>query len=125
MLARMVVISYVPSSATTSGSAWMTSSGVMMTSVWSACRYSATSRAYFRSMASLHMPMANVRMGFLSSFAEMAHTRLLSRPPESRKPSGASASSRFSTPAMSFSRMWVQTVSRSSSQTASTCVMSR
>ena len=84
-----------------------------------------TSRAYFRSMASLHMPMANVRMGFLSSFAEMAHTRLLSRPPESRKPSGASASSRFSTPAMSFSRMWVQTVSRSSSQTASTCVMSR
>ena len=38
----------------------------------------------------------------------MAQTRLESRPPESRKPSGASASSRFSTPAMSFSRIFLR-----------------
>ncbi len=42
---------------------------LMMTSVWSACRYSATSWAYFRSMASSLMPMAKVRIGLPSFLA--------------------------------------------------------
>ena len=86
----------------------------IMTSVCSAPMKSATSRAYFRSMGSKSMPMAKVRIFFPRSLAEMAHTRLESRPPERRKPRGASASSRFSTAAMSFSRMFLHTVSRSS-----------
>ena len=104
-LARMVVMSQVASACTTWGRASSTCSFVMMTSVWSAPMKSATSRAYFKSMASPSMPMAKVRMGFCRFLAAMAHTRLESSPPESRKPRGASASSRFSTPATSFSRM--------------------
>ena len=118
MLARTVVMSQVPRAAATSGRARITSSRLMITSVWSAPMKSAACRAYFRSMASVSMPMAKVRMGCFSSRAAMAHTRLESSPPERRKPRGASASSRLSTAAMSLSRMFRQTVSRSSGQYA-------
>ena len=107
MLARIVVMSQVPSSAITSSSAASTSSRVMYTSVCSAPMKSATMRAYLRSIASVSMPMAKVRIGWFSSRAEIAQTKLLSSPPESRKPSGASASSRLSTPRISFSRIFL------------------
>ena len=125
MLARMVVISKVPSSWMTFSKEAMTSSGVMYTSVWSLPIYSAAWRAYFRSMASARMPMAKVRMGALLFRAAMAHTREESSPPESRKPTLASATSRFSTPATSLSWIFRQAVSRSSRQTCSTAAMSR
>ena len=64
-------------------------------------------------MASTSMPMANVRMGLFSSRRAMAHTSEESSPPESRKPMGASASRRFRTPAMSFSRSRAQAPSSS------------
>ena len=112
-LARMVVMSQVPRAATTLGRAAITSSRVMITSVWSAPMNCAAFRAYFRSMASVSMPIAKVRIGFPSSRAAMAHTSELSRPPLSRNPSGASASSRFSTPAVSRSCSPRQTVSSS------------
>ena len=113
-LARMVVMSQVPRAATTLGRAAITSSRVMITSVWSAPMNCAAFRAYFRSMASVSMPIAKVRIGFPSSRAAMAHTRLESSPPERRKPRGASASSRLSTAAISLSWMFWQTVSMSS-----------
>ena len=125
MLARIVVMSYVASSVTTSSSAAKTSSFVMMTSVCSLPMYSATSWAYFRSMASYFMPTANVRIGALSFFCAMAHTRDESSPPERRKPSFASDTRRFSTPATSLSCILAQTVSRSSRHTLSTCAMSQ
>ena len=87
--------------------------------------YSATSLAYFKSMASPLMPMAKVRIGVLLRRAAMAHTKEESSPPDSRKPTLASATSRFSTPAISFSRMFQHTVSRSSRQIRSTWVISR
>ena len=85
---------------------------------------SAASRAYFRSMASVSMPMAKVRIFFPSTTEEMAHTREESSPPESRKPRGASASSRLSTAAISLLRMLRQTVSRSSVEYWETVVRS-
>ena len=63
MDARMVVISQVPSSPTTVGSASSTSFSVMITSVCSLPMYSAAFRAYFRSIASTSIPMAKVRIG--------------------------------------------------------------
>jgi hypothetical protein len=46
-------------------------------------------------MASVSMPMAKVRIGLVSSFVAMAQTSEESSPPESRKPTGASASRRL------------------------------
>lgn len=43
--------------------------------------YSATSLAYFKSMASPLMPMAKVRIGVLLRRAAMAHTKEESSPP--------------------------------------------
>ena len=99
----MVVISKLPSSHTTGRSAAITSSGVIYTSVCSLPIHSAACRAYFRSMASLRMPMAKVRMGVLLFRAAMAQTSEESRPPESKNPILASDTSRFSTPATSLS----------------------
>ena len=70
------------------------------------------------------MPIAKVRIGFLLCLAAMAQTREESSPPESRKPSGASASSRFSTAEISFSRIFFVTVSRSSLEYLVTVVRS-
>ena len=64
---------------------------------------SATCFAYFKSIASVFIPMANVSIGFLRIFAETAQTSEESSPPERRKPSGASASRRFSMPRTSLS----------------------
>ena len=111
MDARMVVISQVPSSPTTVGSASSTSFSVMITSVCSLPMYSAAFRAYFRSIASTSIPMAKVRIGWSSIRCAMAQTREESRPPESRNPSGASASSRFSTPSISRRRSFGHTSS--------------
>ena len=102
----------------------MTSSRVMMTSWCSLPRYSAVCRAYFRSMASVSIPMAKVRMGRPSLRAAMAQTREESSPPERRNPTGASASSRFSTPAISFSRMFRSTSSIPSAWGAGTSATS-
>ena len=65
-------------------------------------------RAYFRSMASMSMPMAKVRMGLSRIFWAMAHTSEESSPPESKNPTGASASRRFSTPSISNRRSFWQ-----------------
>ena len=75
-------------------------------------------------MASVSIPMAKVRMGLPSFLAAMEHTSEESSPPESRKPTGASASSRFSTPAISFSRMFCRMVGISSCMGAGTSAMS-
>ena len=64
-------------------------------------------------MASTSMPMAKVLMGLSSILWAMAHTSEESSPPESRKPTGASASSRFSTPSISRRRSFWQTWSSS------------
>ena len=68
--------------------------------------------------------MAKVFIFLPRSFAEIAHTRLESKPPESRNPTGASAHSRFSTAAMSFSRIFLHAVSKSSSEYSLTVVKS-
>ena len=57
--------------------------------------------------------------------AAMAHTSDESSPPERRNPTFASATSRFSTPSISFSRMFRQAVSISSRQTFLTEATSR
>ena len=112
MLARMVVMSQVPRAAMTSSRESSTCWRVMYTSVCSAPMKSAAVRAYLRSMASTSMPMAKVRTCLPKILAEMAQTRLESSPPESRKPRGASASRRLSTPRISFSRIPAQISSR-------------
>ena len=60
MLARMVVMSYVARAFITSSIESMTSSRVIIISVWSEPIKSATSRAYLRSIASLSIPTAKV-----------------------------------------------------------------
>ena len=52
-----------------------TSSFVIVTSVCSLLRYSAASRAYFKSIGSVSMPMAKVRIGFSLFLAAIAQTR--------------------------------------------------
>ena len=76
--------------------------------------YSAVSFAYLRSMASLSIPMAKVFIGVDEYFWAMAQTREESRPPESRNPTFASETSLFSTPAISFCRIFEHAVSLSS-----------
>ena len=76
-------------------------------------------------MASSLIPMANVRMGLSEQRWATAHTSEESSPPLRRKPTFASATSRFLIPATSFSWIWPHTVSRSSWQTCFTAVMSR
>jgi len=57
------------------------------------------------------MPMAKVFIGFFRSRADTAQTSDESSPPLSRNPTGASASSRFSIPAISLFFMLRHTVS--------------
>ena len=123
-LARTVVMSKVPSAATTSSREERTVSLSMTTSVCSLPMYSATRFAYLRSIASVLIPIAKVRMGLPRIRADTAHTRLLSSPPESRKPIGASASSRFSMPATSFSLIEAVTRSMPSGETPRALEMS-
>ena len=68
---------------------------------------------------------AKVLIGVLLFLAAIAHTRDESSPPESKKPTFASAARRFSTPATSFLRICAHAVSRSSWQTASALAISQ
>ena len=70
--------------------------------------------AYFKSIASVDIPIANVSIGFLSIFAAIAQTSDESKPPDSKKPNGASASNLFSTPLISNFFIFWQAVSTSS-----------
>ena len=73
----------------------------------------------------LSMPMAKVRIGFLLFLAAIEQTNELSKPPESRNPSGASASRRFSTAAIKRSRIPRSSVSPVSGQRQSKAAGSR
>ena len=68
-------------------------------------------------MASSLIPIAKVLIGSFDSFAAMEQTRDESSPPERRNPTLASDTRRFETPSMSFSLMFLQTVSMSSFMT--------
>ena len=70
--------------------------------------------AYFKSIASVSIPIAKVLIGFFKISAAIAHTRLESRPPDNKNPSGASASRRFFTPSVSLSWMFFVITSISS-----------
>ena len=125
ILALTVVISKVPSILMTSSRDPMISSFVMMTSWCSLPIYSATSFAYFRSIASSLIPMAKVLIGFPGiSFCATAQTSELSRPPLNRNPIGASESRRFAMPLISFCFIVLHITSTGSSHTVSTFVRS-
>ena len=76
-------------------------------------------------MASMSMPMAKVLIFSPLSLAAMEHTSEESRPPESRKPTLASATSLFLTPSVSLSFMPRQISSRSPPTSSSAAVISR
>ena len=112
--ALIVVMSYVPRSLITFGSSLNTSSFDIYTSVWSDPIKSATCFAYFKSIASFSIPIANVFIGLSENFCATAHTRDESSPPDKRNPTGASESSLFFIPATNLSWMFLQAVSTSS-----------
>ncbi len=64
--------------------------------------YFATSCAYFKSIASVDIPIEKVLIGCFSILVATAHTMEESSPPDNKNPKGASASSRFS---MAFSSL--------------------
>ena len=61
-----------------------TSSLVIITSVWSVPKKSATSFAYFKSIGSVSIPIANVLIGVSVIRWPIAHTNDESKPPDNK-----------------------------------------
>ena len=71
------------------------------------------------------MPIAKVLIASFLFLAAIAQTKEESSPPESKKPTFASATRRFSTPETNFLRIFLHTFSKSSSQTFAAVEISR